>query len=69
MPVQDLPETKACFTDNDPKAVLQRLEVQLGQRIPADGSVLLFLDEIQAEAEWDMHLSGGLISMLTDEIT
>ena len=45
------PETKACFTDNDPKAVLQRLEVLLGQRIPADGSVLLFLDEIQAVPE------------------
>ena len=45
------PETTACFTDNDPKAVLQRLEVQLGQRIPADGSALLFLDEIQAVPE------------------
>jgi uncharacterized protein len=45
------PETAACFTDNDPKAVLQRLEVQLGQRIPADGSALLFLDEIQAVPE------------------
>lgn len=45
------PETAACFTDNDPKAVLQRLEVQLGQRIPADGTALLFLDEIQAVPE------------------
>ena len=45
------PETAACFTDNDPRAVLQRLEVQLGQRIPVDGSALLFLDEIQAVPE------------------
>lgn len=45
------PETAACFTDNDPQVVLQRLEVQLGQRIPADGSTLLFLDEIQAVPE------------------
>jgi len=45
------PESAACFTDNDPQAVLQRLEVQLGQRIPADGSALLFLDEIQAVPE------------------
>ena len=46
------PETAAsCFADNDPKAILQRLEVQLGQRIPVDGSALLFLDEIQAVPE------------------
>ena len=45
------PEIAGCFSDNDPKAVLQRLEVQLGQRIPADGSALLFLDEIQAVPE------------------
>jgi predicted AAA+ superfamily ATPase len=45
------PEIEACFTDNDPKAVLQRLEVHLGQRIPTDGSALLFLDEIQAVPE------------------
>src|SRR5450432_3718991 len=45
------PEIAACFTANDPAAVLQRLEVHLSQRIPADGSVLLFLDEIQALPE------------------
>ena len=45
------PETAACFTDNDPQAVLRRLELQLGQRIPTDGSTLLFLDEIQAVPE------------------
>ncbi len=45
------PGTATCFTDNDPAAVLQRLEVQLGQRIPAHGSALLFLDEIQAVPE------------------
>jgi predicted AAA+ superfamily ATPase len=45
------PETASCFADNDPKEILQRLEVQLGQRIPVDGSALLFLDEIQAVPE------------------
>jgi len=45
------PEAAACFTDNDPQVVLQRLEVLLGQRIPSDGSALLFLDEIQAVPE------------------
>ncbi len=42
------PELHACFTDNDPRATLARLEVVLGRAIPADGSTLLFLDEIQA---------------------
>ena len=45
------PEMAACFADNDPLAVLRRLEVQLGQRIASDGSTLLFLDEIQAVPE------------------
>lgn len=45
------PEAAGCFASNDPQAVLQRLEVQLGQRIPSDGSALLFLDEIQAVPE------------------
>jgi hypothetical protein len=42
------PELSACFADNDPRAALRRLEVVLGRAIPADGSTLLFLDEIQA---------------------
>ncbi len=45
------PEAAACFADQDPRAVLHRLEIQLGQRIPIDGSALLFLDEIQAVPE------------------
>jgi predicted AAA+ superfamily ATPase len=45
------PEMAACFSDNDPTVVLQRLELLLGQRISADGSALLFLDEIQAVPE------------------
>jgi predicted AAA+ superfamily ATPase len=45
------PEAASCFTDNDPQIVLQRLEVLLGQRIPSDGSALLFLDEIQVVPE------------------
>ena len=31
--------------------VIQRLEVLMAERIPTDGSVLLFLDEIQAVPE------------------
>jgi len=42
------PEAADAFVSNDPREVLQRLEILLGQRIPADGSGLLFLDEIQA---------------------
>lgn len=42
------PELGDCFVDNDPRATLRRLEVALGQVIVADGSTLLFLDEIQA---------------------
>lgn len=42
------PELAACFSDNDPRAALRRLEVVLGRNVPADGSTLLFLDEIQA---------------------
>jgi hypothetical protein len=42
------PELAACFADNDPRATLRRLEVVLGRSLPADGSMLLFLDEIQA---------------------
>lgn len=45
------PEAAACFTDNDPLAVLRRLEVILGRVIPSDGSVALFLDEVQAVPE------------------
>ncbi|MDX2054520.1 MAG: DUF4143 domain-containing protein [Polyangiaceae bacterium] len=40
-----------CFTHDDPREVLLRLEVLLGQPIPVDGSTLLFLDEIQAAPE------------------
>lgn len=42
------PELHACFSENDPRATLRRLEVVLGRPVPADGSTLLFLDEIQA---------------------
>jgi hypothetical protein len=42
------PEVHACFSDNDPRATLRRLEVVLRSAIPADGETLLFLDEIQA---------------------
>jgi hypothetical protein len=42
------PELAGCFVDNDPRAILRRLEVVLGRTIPSDGSSLLFLDEIQA---------------------
>ena len=42
------PEFHACFADNDPEATLARLEVLLADRIPPDGSALLFLDEVQA---------------------
>jgi predicted AAA+ superfamily ATPase len=36
---------------NDPTIVIQNLEVLTGERIPTDGSTLLFLDEIQAVPE------------------
>jgi hypothetical protein len=42
------PELADCFADNDPRATLKRLEVALARTIPEDGTVLLFLDEIQA---------------------
>ncbi len=45
------PEAATCFVDNDPVAVLRRLEVIIGRAIPTDGSALLFLDEIQAVPE------------------
>jgi uncharacterized protein len=45
------PELAACFSDNDPRATLRRLEVVLGSHIAADGKTLLFLDEIQAAPE------------------
>jgi hypothetical protein len=45
------PELAECFADNDPRATLRRLEVVLARAIPADGSTLLFLDEIQAAPE------------------
>lgn len=45
------PEIAACFADNDPRATLRRLEAVLARSIPADGSVLLFLDEIQASPQ------------------
>jgi predicted AAA+ superfamily ATPase len=41
----------AAFCDNDPRQTLARLELLTGQRLPTDGSVLLFLDEIQAQPE------------------
>lgn len=40
-----------CFAHDEPREVLLRLEVLLGQPIPVDGSTLLFLDEIQAAPE------------------
>jgi len=42
------PELADGFADNDPRAILRRLEVVLGRGIPGDGSALLFLDEIQS---------------------
>ena len=41
------PELAGCFSDNDPRTILRRLEVALCKAIPCDGSALLFLDEIQ----------------------
>ncbi len=43
------PAIARCFSDNDPRAILARLEAMARARIPPDGSALLFLDEIQAE--------------------
>lgn len=45
------PEVASAFSSNDPVEVIQRLEVLMAARIPTDGSVLLFLDEIQAVPE------------------
>jgi uncharacterized protein len=45
------PEVASAFTSNDPIQVIQLLEVLTGERIPSDGSALLFLDEIQAVPE------------------
>lgn len=45
------PELASAFSSNDPIEVIQRLEVLMAERIPTDGSVLLFLDEIQAVPE------------------
>lgn len=45
------PEFRKCFKDPDPAATLERLGIELGSRIPADGSGLLFLDEIQSAPE------------------
>ncbi|MBN1962913.1 MAG: ATP-binding protein [Deltaproteobacteria bacterium] len=42
------PVLSSCFTDNDPRLTLQRLEAILRRPIKTDGSTLLFLDEIQA---------------------
>ncbi len=42
------PDLHGCFADNDPKATLRRLEAVLGSAVPADGTALLFVDEIQA---------------------
>jgi uncharacterized protein len=43
------PAIASCFSDNDPQAILKRLEIVARASVPSDGSVLLFLDEIQAE--------------------
>ncbi len=43
------PAIARSFSDNDPRATLRRLEVIARAQIPTDGSVLLFLDEIQVE--------------------
>src|SRR5947207_1629741 len=45
------PAAAGCFTDNDVAATLRRIEAFVGRRLPADGTALLFLDEIQAAPE------------------
>lgn len=41
----------AAFSDNDPRDILARIELGTGQSLPADGTTLLFLDEIQARPD------------------
>src|SRR5438552_10726815 len=45
------PAAASCFADNDPAATLRRIEALAGKRLPANGTTLLFLDEIQAAPE------------------
>ncbi len=45
------PAVAACFSDNDPRATLRRLESVARTRIRPGPSTLLFLDEIQAAPE------------------